>query len=274
MGREAKRVPVGFGWARREVWEGYLMPEWLKPHECPECDGQGWSPDGMYLHGLWYGNEPFRPEDNGSTPHPVDAPAVVAVATRNVEYSRGNPILGLAATDVNTECARLAALWNRRWRCHLNADDIAALNPRGLDTSGSPADFNARYLGVVLGGPEPYPVIKARLAREGKPHSCDLCGGDGYVDEWPGQSAAREQWQPFGPPPGDGWQMWETTSEGSPVSPVFDTAEELARWCTDNETMFGEQRGTYEQWLGIVHGDPVWVEIRPAGPDQPQVIVM
>lgn len=31
------------------------------------------------------------------------------------------------------------------------------------------------------------------------------------------------------PPEGEGWQVWETVSEGSPISPVFATAEELAR---------------------------------------------
>ena len=52
------------------------------------------------------------------------------------------------------------------------------------------------------------------------------------------------------PPIGDGWQMWETTSEGSPMSPVFSTAEELARWLADsNASAMGDQGATYEQWL-------------------------
>lgn len=34
----------------------------------------------------------------------------------------------------------------------------------------------------------------------------------------------------FDPPKGDGWQVWETVSEGSPVSPVFATSEELTQW--------------------------------------------
>lgn len=29
------------------------------------------------------------------------------------------------------------------------------------------------------------------------------------------------------PPAGDGWQLWETVSEGSPISPVFPTPEGL-----------------------------------------------
>ncbi len=40
------------------------------------------------------------------------------------------------------------------------------------------------------------------------------------------------------PPEGEGWQLWETVSEGSPVSPVFESAEQLADWMShpDRET--------------------------------------
>lgn len=44
--------------------------------------------------------------------------------------------------------------------------------------------------------------------------------------------------------------MYETTSEGTPISPAFKTHEELARWLTDNSaSAFGGQTATYEQWL-------------------------
>ena len=54
-------------------------------------------------------------------------------------------------------------------------------------------------------------------------------------------------------PKGDGWQMWETTTEGSPISPVFETPELLARWLADTgASTFGSSTGTYEQWLGMI----------------------
>lgn len=44
--------------------------------------------------------------------------------------------------------------------------------------------------------------------------------------------------------------MYETCSEGTPISPAFETPEELARWLTDNEaSAFGRFTATYEQWL-------------------------
>jgi len=57
------------------------------------------------------------------------------------------------------------------------------------------------------------------------------------------------------PPKGDGWQLWETTSEGSPVSPVFKTAEELAEWCAENATAFADFRASREDWLKMFLDD-------------------
>lgn len=46
--------------------------------------------------------------------------------------------------------------------------------------------------------------------------------------------------------------MYENTSEGTPLSPAFETPEELARWLTDNgASSFGAMTATYEQWLGM-----------------------
>lgn len=50
-----------------------------------------------------------------------------------------------------------------------------------------------------------------------------------------------------------GWQMWEDISEGSPISPVFDTPEELATWLTDNQaSSCGRMTANYEQWLKTI----------------------
>ena len=49
--------------------------------------------------------------------------------------------------------------------------------------------------------------------------------------------------------------MYEDTSEGTPISPAFETPEELARWLTDNgASAFGDMKGTYEGWLRIAQG--------------------
>ncbi len=53
---------------------------------------------------------------------------------------------------------------------------------------------------------------------------CEICGGEG-VD--PEAQEKYEAWEKYSPPEGPGWQLWETVTEGSPISPVFETAEEL-----------------------------------------------
>jgi hypothetical protein len=56
-------------------------------------------------------------------------------------------------------------------------------------------------------------------------------------------------------PPGSctHFQMYETTTEGTPISPVMETPEALAHWLADNNaSAFGSMRATYEQWLATV----------------------
>ena len=49
--------------------------------------------------------------------------------------------------------------------------------------------------------------------------------------------------------------MYETCSEGTPISPAFETPEELARWLTDNEASpFGGSTASYEGWLRVARG--------------------
>lgn len=49
--------------------------------------------------------------------------------------------------------------------------------------------------------------------------------------------------------------MYETTSEGTPISPAFATPEELARWLVDNNaSAFGSSTASYEAWLRMARG--------------------
>lgn len=59
-------------------------------------------------------------------------------------------------------------------------------------------------------------------------------------------------------PQGDGYQLWETTTEGSPVSPVFQTLDELCEWCEDNATTFGSMKATKEEWKRMLDDNFVY----------------
>ena len=53
------------------------------------------------------------------------------------------------------------------------------------------------------------------------------------------------------PHEGEGYQIWETVSEGSPVSPVFAKPEDLANWMVENDTSIMRD-ATYEDWIAFI----------------------
>lgn len=59
-------------------------------------------------------------------------------------------------------------------------------------------------------------------------------------------------------PKGEGYQLWETTSEGSPISPVFVTLEELCEWCEDNATTFADFKASKEEWMQMLSDNFVY----------------
>jgi len=85
---------------------------------------------------------------------------------------------------------------------------------------------------------------------------CLECIGDGIV--WDSQEDMQkyEEWTKINPPDGEGYQIWETVSEGSPISPVFATPEELAQHMAGRP--WGADSGSsYESWLRFIVG-PGW----------------
>jgi hypothetical protein len=87
--------------------------------------------------------------------------------------------------------------------------------------------------------------------------------------DWDGERPDPEHYMPL-------WRdeerthlmMYEDTSEGTPVSPAFATAEELAQWLADNNaSWFGNQGASYEAWRSIIDDSanslPVFVMRNP-----------
>lgn len=63
-----------------------------------------------------------------------------------------------------------------------------------------------------------------------------------YMPDWPAERRTH-------------FMMYETTSEGTPISPAFATPGELARWLADTRaSTFADMTATYEQWLPICQG--------------------
>jgi hypothetical protein len=51
--------------------------------------------------------------------------------------------------------------------------------------------------------------------------------------------------------------LWETCSEGSPASPVFASAEDLAEWCADGATWWADHKFPAKRWLELFLADDV-----------------
>jgi len=61
-------------------------------------------------------------------------------------------------------------------------------------------------------------------------------------------------------------QMYETTSEGTPISPVMETPEELARWLADNKaSVFADMTASYDDWFAMIKAG--WAPSAVVGPN-------
>ena len=73
-------------------------------------------------------------------------------------------------------------------------------------------------------------------------------------EEWHGSCPAEEHYMPEWPAEECKLlMMYETCSEGTPISPAMETPEELAMWLVDNQaSAFGDQTASYEGWLRTI----------------------
>lgn len=98
-------------------------------------------------------------------------------------------------------------------------------------------------------------VTKNKCKQFRMPYKCHKCNGDGNIVVDEEMKTKSENWKITEPPKGEGFQLWGTTNEGSPMSPVFKTAEELADWCEPNATIFGKDKISKEKWLEMFNKD-------------------
>ncbi|HXS23395.1 MAG TPA: hypothetical protein VN719_04140 [Gemmatimonadales bacterium] len=287
-----RRVPLDFDWPRKKTWDGFLNPYYAARQECEACEGSGYAPNAKQFKDEWYGHAPFDPVAYGAQPLTVDHPGIVAMATRNVEHSPAfyenvGKVRFSRDVAIRRECRRLFEFMSVQWSHHLIQADVDALVAahRLMDFTHVPRTEEQRQVveaKIAAGGnswlPEPngyvptaeevnnwsigglghdstncYICVTARCEREGAPVLCTECGGSG--DQWPSkahQHLAEELWKPIDPPTGEGYQLWETTTEGSPQSPVFASLDELCAWCETNASTFGRYTATASEWRDML----------------------
>ena len=267
------RVPLDFSWPVNKVWEGYVNPHY-NATKCTHCDGTGYSPMAKKLTDQWYGYAPFRPEDRGSVPFTINDAPIRAFAERNVSHAP--EFYGRDSGAVDREARRLIELFNGQWSHHLNDDDVAALiagerlydfthtwtpgtgwTPKQPPHVPTAREVNEWSLsGMGHDSINQWKVVKAECVRQGVSETCDYCHGESVIWLYEEDRLRYEAWESREPPEGDGYQIWETVSEGSPISPVFARPEQLAshmagsRWGADDGS-------SYQTWLEFICG-PGW----------------
>lgn len=240
MDRVLKRVPLGFSYPLQKIWDGYINP--CPPFDCKKCYGTGYNEATRKLKDDWYA------------------------------YSRSDGREG--------------------WGLHLEQEDVDALLERDRLWHFTRVPINKWQLWVVLqkraaggnswlpfnNGYHPTAKEVNAWARKGIGHDalnrnicvearakrmeiyglCDHCNGEGvwYVNDR--HKKCYEEWEPYDPPEGEGFQLWENTSEGSPISPVFKSLEELCAWCEPNATVFGSKRATAMEWRKMLEDGSVY----------------
>lgn len=234
MSREVKRVPIEFDWPLNKEWEGYLLPDRLKGTHCPDCDGSGQTHFGWWLQSLGYLigmlATDVRDQEQGKPMHPYFSE--VPNPHGHWEYARGLTwVQGHELTQPERRDSRSRFVIDRPGRDALTF--FAAL-------TGEPEE----KLGYMFGGVDVhYVAMRKLLERAGTDVSCKRCEGHGTLEAYEGQRADEEAWERSEPPAGDGWQLWEGVSAGSPITPVFATPEALAhhmvlnRWLSNREPM-------------------------------------
>lgn len=249
MGRKLMRVPLDFNWPKNMVWKGYVNP--YKSQKCKACDGSGYNPETKKLSDDWY-------------------------SFNNQEWIYPNGIMGRRYN-------------NLAWSNHITQDEVQALIDHGrlMDFTRVPINEEQRKIveeKIKNGGNSWLPFdngyiptaeevnnwnrtgmghdaynqwicVETRAKRLGVWGECEYCNGNGEI--WASEEVEKlhDEWKDYEPPVGEGYQLWETTSEGSPQSPVFKTLNELCEWCAANATTFGSFKTTKEKWKQMLDDD-------------------
>lgn len=217
--RELKRVPLDFQSPLNKVWEGYINP-YPGPLTCNLCDGSGYNTATKQIADEFYSFE----DRSLAWYDKITQDEVQALVDEN------------RLMDFTHTCKRGEG-WKRREDGYIpTAEEVNAYQHHG--GMGGHDAINRHIL------------IEARAKRLGVFGKCPICKGEGTLPH-PDEAIKKlhEEWREYDPPAGAGYQLWETCSEGSPISPVFVTAEELADWCAENATIFGPEKTSRENWL-------------------------
>ncbi len=208
--RTLKRVPLDFDWPIGKPWAGYQDPHY---RPCPCCEN-GYTQAGLILNKL--------------------VSLILLAGSDVVRHTQKHAKHSLLRENIPTHP------WLQELGLEVVSSDMIELTTR---LAGRPPSYSGHD------GCDEYAVVKKILKAAGLPRNwgyCKHCGGSG---DDPTTRAASKAWKPTEPPKGKSWQLWDTSGDDCPASPVFATAEDLAIWCEKHATTFGDRQATKAQWL-------------------------
>jgi hypothetical protein len=139
--------------------------------------------------------------------------------------------------------------WNESVAKHSNY-----LLPYSNGSKPTADEVNAVQMGAF--GISNWGLIQQRCRQADMPVMCAHCNGTGNQWDSVENQKMSNEWESYEPPAGEGYQCWETVSEGSPISPVFKTPEELATYMVSHP--WGAMNDCkFDDWLKFING-PGW----------------
>lgn len=234
MGRELRRVPLDFDWPLNKVWAGFLNPHFKK---CPaaaknECHG-GYTNGGQWLDAICRFLA-LLGEQAVSEPHAAQLRARGQIFPHPYLDGFAQAPRTRVPDDAMAKIQELPESRDRQQKLYEYmqrhpsqllpfTEEIATLIA-GLAGGERPTSF----AGCMYSWTIRKTILKAAgIDPDGNFGTCPVCGGQG-ID--PASLKAYEEWVEEPPPSGDGWQLWETVSEGSPISKVYATRESFAAY--------------------------------------------
>lgn len=234
MGRTLKRVPLDFNWPLHQTWKGFLNP--YSSQECKSCYGSGLNTATKQLSDEWYTH--LRTDGKEGWMYHLEQEDVQALidADRLWDFTRV-PRNAEQEEVVKNKIAGGGNSWLPESNGYIpTADEVNKWAKIGLGH-----DAVNQWI-----------CVKARAQRLGIYGECPFCKGEGVIWQTEEIKKLHEEWQLFEPPKGNGFQLWETTSEGSPISPVFSTIESLCDWCAENASTFAHFKVSAQEWMKML----------------------
>lgn len=287
--RKIMKVPLDFSWPLGKTWKGYVNPH-PGPKRCKLCDGTGHNAETKRIADTFYDHEGFGTRwryDYGVDPYgrPASRPPWRIIGN-SLAWKNKITQDEVEALVLKGRLMDFTHTWNpdggwkqKRWltkgyycsckipvpqlspehktaHCMacgedmilLDEDDIRLQIPfaeevNAMDNRGGMGSHDAINRWIL---------IETRAKRLGVYGKCQKCKGSGETKLPRKKKKKYKKWKEYEPPTGEGWQLWETTSEGSPKSPVFATADGLAEWCAENTTIFANEKMPKYEWLSLI----------------------